>query len=47
LFIAHQAIGEAMRTAIATNSKKSFDNRPVMFRVLAPSTFLMPTSLDL
>ena len=45
LFIANQATGDAIRIAMATNFKNSFDNNETMLPTLAPNTFLTPISL--
>ena len=47
LLAANQAIGTAIKKAMRTNFKKSFDNKVMICDTLAPTTFLIPISLVL
>src|SRR6185436_981029 len=47
LFIDHHATGKAMKVAMRTSFRKSFDNMTTMLCALAPTTFLIPISLIL
>ena len=44
LCIAHHAIGDAIKMAIPTNFKKSFESNATMLVTLAPNTFRTPIS---